>query len=150
MPLRLLRAAVGDAEPGDHLVEHEQRADAVALGAQALEEAVVGRDEAHVGGDRLDDDARGVVVELGHLVVGRDDGVGHGGVGDAGRAGQAEGGEPAAGLGEQQVAVAVVVAGELHDLAAAGVAAGHPDGRHGGLGARRHEADELHRRHAGA
>ena len=109
---------------------------------------VLGRHQAHVGGDRLDDHARRVGVELGHLVVGRDDRVGDRGVGDAGRAGEAEGGQAAARLGEQQVAVAVVVAGELHDLAPAGVAAGDADGRHRGLGARGHQPDQLDRRHA--
>ena len=50
--------------------------DAVALGPQALEEAGRRRDEAHVGGDRLDDHAGDVVVELGHDVVRHDDRVG--------------------------------------------------------------------------
>src|SRR5690606_36614678 len=105
-----------------------------------------GRDEAHVGGDRLDDDAGHGVVEVGHDVVGDDAGVLHGGGGDAGGAGQPEGGEAAAGLGEEQVAVAVVVAGELHDDVAAGEAAGDADRGHRGLGAGGHEPHELDRR----
>src|SRR5690606_24650315 len=129
----LLGPAAGDPEAGDDLVEDEERADPVALGPQPLEEPGGGRDEAHVGGDRLDDDAGHGVVEVGHDVVGDDAGVLHGGGGDAGGAGQPEGGEAAAGLGEEQVAVAVVVAGELHDDVAAGEAAGDADRGHRGL-----------------
>ena len=83
----------------------------------------------------------------GTCVVGRHDRVGHGGLGDAGRAGEAERGQAAPCLGEQQVAVAVVVAGELHDLASPGVAAGDADGRHRGLRAGGDQADQLHGRH---
>ena len=52
----LLRAAAGDAEAGDHLVEDEQRAARVAEQPQRLEEAGRRRDDAHVAGDRLDED----------------------------------------------------------------------------------------------
>ena len=52
------RPAAAEPEPGDDLVEDEQRADPVALGPQALEEARHRRHQTHVGGDRLDDDAR--------------------------------------------------------------------------------------------
>ena len=61
--------------------------------------------------------------------------------------GQAERGQAAARLGEQEVAVAVVVAGELHDLAPPGVAAGHAHGGHRRLGAGRHEPHHLDGRH---
>ena len=59
---------------------------------------------------------------------------------------------PEPGVGQQRVAVAVVAAGELDDLGAAGVPAGQPDRAHGGLGAgvdqpqpvdRGHPADDL-------
>ena len=59
-----LRATGAEPEAGDHLVEHQQRADPVALGAQPLEEAGRGSDDAHVGGDRLDEHRGHVVVEL--------------------------------------------------------------------------------------
>ena len=49
-------------------------------------------------------------------------------------------------LHEQAVAVTVVAAFELHDLAAARVAAREPQRRHRRLGARRHEAHHLDRR----
>src|SRR5439155_5277225 len=54
----LLRAASGDAEAGDHLVEDEQRPGGVAEAAEQLEEARIRRHDAHVPGDRLDDDRR--------------------------------------------------------------------------------------------
>jgi hypothetical protein len=44
--------------------------------------------------------------------------------------------------------VAVVAAGELHDAGSTGEATRHADGRHGGLGAGRHEADQLDGRDA--
>ena len=56
-------ATEAEPEAGDDLVEEQQRADAVALGAQAGQEPVGRRDQAHVGGDRLDDDHGRVVVE---------------------------------------------------------------------------------------
>ena len=59
----LLRAAAGDAEAGDHLVEDEQRARGVAERAQRLEEPGLRRDAAHVPGDRLDED-RGEVLAV--------------------------------------------------------------------------------------
>ena len=56
----------------------EQGADAVALGAQPVEEPGSRRDDAHVGGDRLDDHGGHDVVELGHLVVRHDERLGDG------------------------------------------------------------------------
>src|SRR5215212_1093093 len=58
----LLRTAVRDAEPGDHLVQHEQRAGAVADRAQPLEEPGLRGHHAHVAGHRLDDHAGQVVA----------------------------------------------------------------------------------------
>ena len=57
--------------------------------------------------------------------------------------GKPERGDAAPRLREQEVAVTVVVAGELHDRVAAGEAAGHANGGHRRLGAARHEANEL-------
>ena len=79
-----LRAAEADAEAGDHLVEHEQRAvRGAALAQRRRGSRRRGGDEAHVGGDRLDEDRRevGAVlgergVERGEVVVGHDDRVG--------------------------------------------------------------------------
>ena len=64
--------------------------------------------------------------------------------------GQAERGQAAARLGQQQVAVAVVVAGELHHRRPAGEAPGDADGRHRRLGAARHQPHHLARRDPGA
>jgi hypothetical protein len=133
----------GRAQPqtGDDLVEHEQGADAVALGAEPREEPLDRRHQAHVGRDRFDDDAGDVVPQLGHDVVGGHDGVLDRVRGDPGRAGQPQHGDAAAALDEQRVGVPVVVAGELHHLGLARVAAGDADGGHRGLGA---AADEAH------
>ena len=109
-----------------------------------------GGDEAHVGGDGLEDDRGDVVGEGGDVVEGHDRGVGHRGRRDPHRVGQAEDRQRRTGLGQEGVAVAVVVAGELHQPVAAGVAAGEADGRHRRLGARAHQPDLLHRRDASA
>ena len=62
----LARAAGRDAEAGHHLVEDQQRAVLVGERAQRREEAGIGRDEARVADDRLDDDrgdAAGVLAQ---------------------------------------------------------------------------------------
>ena len=105
------------------------------------------RDEAHVRGDRLDDHTRDVVVELWHLVVGSDDRLRDGQVGHACRARQPERRDPAPPGREQRVAVPVVVAGELHHLVSARVAAGDAQHRHRGLGAAVDHAHALAARH---
>jgi hypothetical protein len=63
-----------------------------------------------------------VSSSVGHLVVGHDDVSATAAGGDAGEPGRPERGpRRCRRLGEQRVAVAVVVAGELHDLGPAGV-----------------------------
>ena len=59
----LLRAAARDAEAGDDLVEHEQRAGCVAECTERLEEARLRRHHSHVPGDGLDDDAREALAQ---------------------------------------------------------------------------------------
>ena len=49
------------APAGHHLVEDEERAVALGDCAETLEESGVGRDDAHVPGDRLDEDGGDVV-----------------------------------------------------------------------------------------
>ena len=81
-----LHAGEADAEAGDHLVEHEQRAGArAALAQRRRGSRRIGRDEPHVGGDRLDEDRGEVVavrgerhVERVEVVVRHDDRVGDG------------------------------------------------------------------------
>ncbi len=97
----------------------------VAQGAQPLDESRLRRDDAHVGGGRLGDDAGDLAAVLleGRLgqrevVVGQHDRVGGGGSGDAGGVGQPERRDAGAGSSEQGVDVAVVAAGELDDLRA--------------------------------
>ena len=53
-----LRAAVGDAETGDHLVEQQQHAALVAEVSEPFEESRLRRHNAHVRGNRLDGDHR--------------------------------------------------------------------------------------------
>ena len=137
-----------DAEPGDHLVEDEQRAGAGAPVPEVVEEAGRGGDEAHVGGDRLDEDRREVVlgeggIDRGDVVVGHDDGVGHRTGGDARRSGDPERGDATAGGDEQRVEMTVVAARELEDLGSPGGAACQPHRRHRGLGATRDQAHLL-------
>ena len=60
-----------------------------------------------------------------------------------GVSGSAKVATPGAGGGEQRVHVAVVAAGELHDLGAAGEAAGEPDRGHGRLGTAGHQPHLL-------
>ena len=116
-----------DAEPGDDLVEDEQGPRSGAGVAKSLEEPGPGPDQPHVGGHRLDDHRRDRVVQLGHLVVRRNDRVGHGPGGDAGRIGQSLIGDARTSGREQAVGVAVIVAGELDDALPPGGATGHSD-----------------------
>ena len=122
-----------------------------------LEEPGLRGDDAHVGADRLHDD-RGDPAGMGGegrrdglgVVVREDDRVAGGARGDARGARHGQRREAGAGVHEEAVAVAVVAAGELDDEVAAGRAAREADRAHHGLGARRHEAHPLHRRHRGA
>ena len=75
------------------------------------------------------------------VVVGQREGEAGDLLGDAGGAGNAEGGDAGAGFDEKAVRMAVIAAFEFDDDFAAGGGAGQADGRHGGLGA---GADEAH------
>ncbi len=141
------------AEAGHHLVADEQRAVGGAGLGEELVEAGLGRDDAHVAGGRLGDQARDPVTlgreERGDglaVVVGQHPGERGRALGYAGRAGHRERGQAGSGRGQQRVDVAVVAARELHDDVAAGEAAGQSDRRHRGLGAGGDEADPLDRR----
>ena len=114
-----------------------------------------GSDEAHVGRVGLGED-RGELVEGERLgerggIVPRHDDRARGDLGrHAGRGGDALRRQTAAGVGEQAVDVAVVRAGELQELRAAGDGAGEADRAHRSLGAGRRHAQHLHARHAPA
>ena len=101
---------------------------------QPFEEPGHRGDQAHVGGDRLDDTHATSSSSSGTGVVGDHDRVGHRRRGTPADAGEPEGGHPAAAAGQQPVAVAVVAAGEQHDPVPPGRAAGQADCRHGRLG----------------
>ena len=81
------------------------------------------------------------------VVVRQHDRVGGGRTGDPRRGRQAQRRDAGAGVGEQRVDMAVVAAGELDDLGAAGESAGQPDRAHRGLGAGVDQPDQLDRRH---
>ena len=141
-PIALLRAAARDAEAGHHLVEDQDSAPClVQCGAQALEVAGRGNDEAHVAGDRLDDDGGDVARRRARArpparsLYGDDERVARGALGHAGRARDAERRGAGAGGDEQAVGVAVVAAVELDDLVAAGEAAREAQRAHRRLGA---------------
>jgi hypothetical protein len=67
---QLLGAAPGHPEAGHHLVEDEERAVAVAQRAQPLEIAGLRRHQAHVAGDRLDEDGGDLAAALGEARLG--------------------------------------------------------------------------------
>ena len=157
MPYRPCAPPRMHAKARHHLVEDQHGAMAVAHRAQARQELRARHDEVHVADDRLDDDARDALavgakrgLDRREIVERKHDGF----VGDGGRHARrrrrAERERARARLHEQAVAVSVVAAFELHDLAAARVAAREPQRRHRGLGARRDEAHELDRRQQAA
>ena len=86
-------------------------------------------------------------VERADVVVRNHDRVGDGARGDARRSREAERRDAAPGLDEQRVEMAVIAAGELHDLVAPGRAAGQAHRRHRGFGPRRDEPRLFDRRH---
>ncbi len=142
-----LRPTRADPEAGDHLVEDEERADTVARCPKSGEKPGRRCHDAHVRRDRLDDDRSDAFVEVGHDVVGRHDRVGHGTVGNAGRARETEGCHTTAAGDEQGVGRTVEVAGKGHDAIAPGRSPGQAHRGTGGLGARVHQPDALAARH---
>ena len=152
-PESLLRTSARDPKAGDHLVEHEQRAGGIAQLAQRLEEAGLGRDDAHVPGDRLDDHAGKPLAVARHgqcsrldVVVRSDDRVRSRARRDARGRRNAERRGAGPGLGEQRVGMTVVAARELEDPVALRRAAGEPDRAHRRLGARADHSHLLDRR----
>ena len=153
-PVELLGSSARDAEARDDLVEDEQGARGVAERAQRLEEARRRRHDAHVPGDRLDDDrgeAFAVALDRSRrrigVVVRGDDGVAGRAARDSRRGRQPERHEAGTGLGEERVGVAVVAARELEDAVATSRAAREPDRAHRRLRAGRDQPHLLDRRH---
>ena len=109
-----------EAEAGDDFVDDEQRVVHAGEFAEIGEEALLWEDDAHVGGDGLDDDGGDFVFVLVEdarggveVVVGRVERERGESFGDAGAFGDAERGEAGAGLREEAVGVAVVAAFEI-------------------------------------
>jgi hypothetical protein len=122
------------------VVENEQ---AAVLGRQFAERrqvARLGRDQAHVACDRLEQ-YRGYLAGESHqhirhglnVVKRTKNSVLHGPFSDARAVGCAERGGSRAGLDQEGVDMPMIVAGHLDDLGPAGDATRHPDCRHGRL-----------------
>ena len=116
--------------------------------AEAGEESVLRQHYAHIGGNGLDDNRGDIFFVLGEkvldgaqIVVGRVDGEGGEGLGNAGALGDTKCGEAGAGFGEEAVGMTVIAAAEFHDVIALGDAAREADGAHGGFGAAGYETD---------
>ncbi len=134
------RRMIIQAEAGNNLVKNQDNAVLRAKAAHLGQKALGRRHHAHIAGHRLHNQA-------GHLaLVGRQQLRQGGGVivradqsfrqqtgRHAGAGGHALGQQAAAAFHQQAVAVAVIAALKLHQLAAAGAAAGHTDGAHCGL-----------------
>ena len=136
------------AEPRHHLVADDEGPVLVRDPEESLGEPLDRRDDAHVAGGRLGDDAGDLVaanregrLDRGEVVVGQHDRLGRRGGRNPGAVRQPERRDARARRGEQRVDMAVVAAGELHDDAPPGVAAGQPNRRHRGLGA---AVDQAH------
>src|SRR5207342_1491441 len=105
-------------------------------------------DDAHVPGDRLDDDrgqALAVALDGGSggvdVVEGADDGVARGACGDPGAGGHPEGGAAGPARDKERVRMPVVAPGELDDTVPVREPPREADGAHGGF---RPGGDEAH------
>jgi hypothetical protein len=149
--VELLRAAERHAESGDDLVEYQHHAVLVAERAQPLQKAITWRNDAHVAGDRLKDD-RGDLIALCFesdrhsvkIVVRQHDRVGSITLGHARGRGDSQRHEAGARCNQQRIRVTVIVAVELDELVASGIAASQSDRAHGRLGAARDHAHHIH------
>ena len=143
-----LGAARPDPEAGDHLVEDEQRTDTVALGTQPVEEARRRCDDAHVRGDRLDDDRRDLRRRApARRCTARPSSRPRRRAARRRCPGRPERRDTAAACDEQRVGGAVEVAGERDDAVATGRPSCQPHRRAGGLGTGVHESHPLATRH---
>ena len=137
-----------ESEPGDDFVEDEKRAHSVACRTESGEETGSWRDHTHVGGHRFDDHRGHRVVEIGDLVVRRDDRVGHCFGRHAGSPGQTERRHTTSAGGEQRVGCAVEVAVEDHHARTTRRTTRETYRGRRGFGTRVHEANPLTRRNA--
>jgi hypothetical protein len=147
-----LRAAVGNAEAGDDLVEHEERTVPGGRRAQARQVTGRRRHDSNVRCHRLDDDRGHVAgrqepLDSVEVVVRRYKRVARRASRDTGAGRHA--GCPRSRLDEERVGVAVVATGHLHDPVAAGRRPRESNSAHGRLRPRRDEAQALDRGHRG-
>ena len=136
-------AAATQTKTGDDFIKEQHRPGGVAGFAKALEEARRRGHQPHVRRNRFDTDHGDRVVDLGDDVVRRHDRVLDRARRHALGTLEALLGDPRTAGDEQGVGVAVVVTGELQDLAAAGCTASEPDRRHRRFGAGRDESHHL-------
>ena len=153
-PVVSLRAAQGQAETGDDLIEHQQSSALVAQLSQPLQKSRGRAYHTHVGSHRLYNDAghlfrpgvkqglhAGQIVKLGGEGV-LDDILRHSGA--AGMSSRQSGGP---GGHQQTVTVSVIAALELDNLVPTGGAPGQPDGGHHSLGTGVDHAHHFNARH---
>ena len=128
------------AEAGNHLVKNQDNAVLRAKAAHLGQKALGRRHHAHIAGHRLHNQAghlalvgRQQLRQGGGVIVRADQSFRQQAGRHAGAGGHALGQQAAAAFHQQAVAVAVIAALKLHQLAAAGATAGHTDGAHRGL-----------------
>ena len=147
----LLGTTIRNTESGHDLVEDEKSAVVLRELTDALEELLVGLDEAGVANDRFEDDGSDLILVLVKdgldgikvVVLGAVGGLGGRG-GDTGGIGKAKGGDAGSSLDEEGVSVAVVASLELDNLLAVGVGADKTDHAHASLSAGVCETHHLH------
>ena len=148
----LLGAAGCQTEAGNDLVKNEKRAAFVTQLSQALQKAGLGRNNAHVCGNRLHNHRRhltGIGLQQGchttQVIVIRRQGISGNFRRNARRVGSAAGQRAGAGFHQHGIGVPVVAARELDDLASSRRATGKPQGGH-----HRFSAGIDHAHHLGA
>ena len=131
--VELLGTPQCDSKARHHFIENQHRAVLRAELAQALEELGPRRNQIHVPGDRLDDDAGDGISQLvkrsaqpRHIVVVKNERLRRGLGRYASRTRIAQSERSRAGLNEQAVSMAVIAALELNDAATAAGPAREP------------------------
>ena len=137
-----LRSSAGDAKAGHHFIENQQRIVSVADRAQSRQKLGARRDVSHVADERLDDNRRNLFATFGKdrahridIVIRNDDGIGCRAARNARRVRNPERQRARPGRDEKHIGGAVIAAGKLDDLCAAGNAASKTNRAHRRFGA---------------